>query len=277
MPQPLKKLAIVVNDGKSGARAYAGQLLKSIQSHLDAAELFDGSSLSHHDLDDVDACCVIGGDGTILGVVKSAVRHEIPVIGINYGKLGFLTTYTQEEAERCLPALIGGDYLTTERTLLAVKSAHGREAIALNDVVVKGAQNTGLAHLQVWQNGKSVNNFSCDGLIIATPTGSTAYNLAAGGPIMHPAAEAIAMTPISPHTLSNRSVVFSSRVNLTVGLADPSKDQPIPQISVDGYHPFECEGPECMPLDISVSAKKFTLIHQVDYEHFAIVREKLKW
>ncbi len=277
MMPPLKHLAFVVNEGKTGSLEYAGQLRDRIANHLDSSKIFEGSSLKPEDLQGVDACCVIGGDGTILGVVEEAVAFNIPVIGINFGKLGFLTTYTQEEADRCLADLIQGDYINTTRSLLAVKSATGSESIALNDVVVKGAPNTGLAHLQVWQNSKLVNNFSCDGLVFTTPTGSTAYNLAAGGPIMHPSAEALAMTPISPHTLSNRSVVFSSEVSLSLDLASPTPGQAAPQIAVDGRYPFQDEGPAGLPLEISLSSKKFTLIHQASYEHFAIVRSKLKW
>lgn len=253
---------------------YGGRLRERVCGRLEACRIHESESLEPAFLRGMDACCVIGGDGTILGVVPEAVEQDVPVIGINYGKLGFLTTYTQEEAEHCLEGLIMGDYELTHRSLLVCRTADGQEALALNDVVVKSAPNTGLVHLRVEKSGHFVNNFSSDGLIFSTPTGSTAYNLAAGGPIVHPEARVIAMTPISPHTLSNRSVVFSDREVLTV---DALNAETAPQVTLDGRYPFKAFGRQAYPLQLSVSDRRFTLIHQVNYEHFSIVRSKLGW
>ena len=272
--KPLKKLAFVVNTGKPGAMEYAHGLRGQICQTLETCTIHEGDALEPGFLEGMDACCVIGGDGTILNVVAEAVSASVPVMGVNYGNLGFLTTYTRNEAQSCLPNLIAGDYEKTHRSLLECRTANGETAMALNDVVVKSGSKTGLIHLRVRKNGLLVNNFSSDGLLFSTPTGSTAYNLAAGGPIMHPAAEAIAMTPISPHTLSNRSVVFSSKEKLTV---DTIQATTLPQVSLDGRYPLQQFSQDSFPLEISVSEKTFTLIHQVNYEHFAIVRSKLKW
>jgi len=272
--KPLRKLAFVVNSGKPGAIEYTQNLRDLVCRDLDACEIFLREPLEPGFLEGMDACCVIGGDGTILNVVSGAVASGVPVIGINYGKLGFLTTYTRDEAESCMSRLIAGDYELTHRSLLLCRTGDGQEAMALNDVVVKSASNFGLVNLRVCKNGRLVNNFSSDGLISSTPTGSTAYNLAAGGPIMHPSADAIAMTPISPHTLSNRSVVFSDEVTLSIDAIQP---ETLPQVSIDGRYPYENFGPGSFPLEVAVSSKRFTLIHQVNYDHFAIVRSKLKW
>jgi NAD+ kinase len=271
--KPLRRIAFVVNAGKEGALQYAGRLIDSVSPDLEHHSILQGDDLSENALSGYDACCVIGGDGTILGVVCPAVKHGVPVIGINYGKLGFLTTYTQEEADDCLKDLIAGHYHQTHRTLLTCINAHQQEALALNDVVIKSSSNASLVELQVSQNGSLVNTYNSDGLIFSTPTGSTAYNLAAGGPIMHPGSHVLAMTPVSPHTLSNRSMVFPSEVQLSV---DSVKPHPVPQIILDGRLPFGHETGS-FPVRIGVSEKRFTLLHRDDYDHFTIVRNKLKW
>ena len=270
---PLHRIAFVVNTGKTGALEYAERLLESVRSDLKKGEIFQGNSLGEEALRDFDACCVIGGDGTILGVVNPAVKYRVPVIGINYGKLGFLSTYTREEAEECLQDLIAGNYHKTERTLLTCRGHTGLESIALNDVVIKSSSNARLVELKVRQNGSLVNTYSSDGLVFCTPTGSTAYNLAAGGPIMHPGAHGSAMTPISPHTLSNRSMVLPSGVEITVESAEHGLE---PQIILDGRLPFGQETGN-FPVQIGVASQKFILLHRGDYDHFAIVRNKLKW
>lgn len=271
--KPLRRIAFVVNAGKDGALDYAKRLSASVHDALEAWEIFQGDTLGEDMLQGYDACCVIGGDGTILGVVRPAVKHRVPVIGINHGKLGFLTTYTQEEADDCLADLIAGHYHQTQRTLLTCRTAHQQEAMALNDIVIKSSSNANLVELRVSQNGSLVNTYNSDGLIFCTPTGSTAYNLAAGGPIMHPGSHVLAMTPISPHTLSNRSMVLSSEVELTV---ESVKPHPVPQVILDGKLPFGHETGS-FPLRISLSEQRFTLLHRDDYDHFSIVRNKLKW
>lgn len=271
--QPLRNLLFVVNSGKPGALDYARRLLETIKPDLNEAQIVGGAALEDSLFQHRDACCVIGGDGTILGVVHSAVKHRVPVIGINYGKLGFLTTYTQDEAEGCMKDLIAGNYEETARTLLTCRTACGTEALALNDIVIKAESNTGLVTLQVMEDGNLVNAFNSDGLIFTTPTGSTAYNLAAGGPIIHPGAHVLAMTPISPHTLSNRSIVLPAEARLRV---NPVEDSRRPHIVLDGQLPFEdLENP--FPIEIGVSESRFILLHRKDYEHFSIIRNKLAW
>jgi len=264
--KPLRKIVFVVNKGKAGAMEYAERLMGLVRNKLEHCNIHPGNGNNEDFLKGADACCVIGGDGTILSVVKAAVLHEVPVIGINYGKLGFLTTYTQEEANECLVDLAEGNYIKTPRTFLTCKTASGEEGLALNDVVIKSSSNASLVDLRVSQNGNLVNTYSSDGLIFSTPTGSTAYNLAAGGPIMHPEVHALAMTPISPHTLSNRSMVLPSELQFTV---NPVEGKSTPHIILDGNLPFShLEQP--FPIRIAVPNKRFTLLHHKDYDHFSI-------
>lgn len=269
----LRNIIFVVNSGKRGALDYTEKLRASVANSLEDSLLVSGTELEEQSFAGRDACCVIGGDGTILGVVGPAVKYAVPVIGINYGKLGFLTTYTQKEADAFLKDLISGHYEETPRTLLSCRTACGQSALALNDIVIKSAANAGLVTLRVSDGGVHVNTYNSDGLIFSTPTGSTAYNLAAGGPIIHPGAHVLAMTPISPHTLSNRSMILPAEAMLRV---EPGEDTRQPHVLLDGRLPFEhLEKP--FPIGISVPENRFTLLHRKDYDHFAIVRNKLKW
>ncbi|MFO8027891.1 MAG: NAD(+)/NADH kinase [Opitutales bacterium] len=219
-----------------------------------------------------DLCIAIGGDGTLLGVLDAALSSGSAVLGVNLGKLGFLATFTQEEAGKDLPALIKGNYEITERSVLKCTTRHGESVYGLNDVVLKETQGRGLIRLQVSTHNNPVSEYHCDGLIFATPTGSTAYNLSAGGPIIGPKVSAIAMTPICPHTLGNRSVIFDNSSEITVVSGD---SETCPRITVDGRVRYEPNGN--FPITITVAEKKFRLMQNPDHSHFAIVRDKLDW
>ncbi len=219
-----------------------------------------------------DLCIAVGGDGTLLGVLDAALNSGSAVLGVNLGKLGFLATFTQEEAAKDLPALIQGHYEITERSVLKCTTRHGNSVYGLNDVVIKETEGRGLIRLQVSTGGNPVSEYHCDGLIFATPTGSTAYNLSAGGPIIGPKVSAIAMTPICPHTLGNRTVIFDNSTEISVASGEPG---PCPRITVDGRTHFESNSN--FPITISVAEKTFRLMQNPDHSHFAIVRDKLDW
>ena len=270
---PFRKLAFVVNPAKSGAAALARELveiarkagvtrLKVIRARKLPTGYFKGS----------DACCVIGGDGTLLGAVRGAARENIPIIGVNQGSLGFLTTFSADEARAQFAALLGGDYRIARRTLLDCKTGPRHHDVALNDVLIKNEVNSRLVRLEVFADGKLVTDYYCDGVIFSTPTGSTAYNLAAGGPIVHPAAGVIAMTPICPHTLSNRTVIFRDNVKLTVFNRG---EQSRLLVAMDGQR--NAVVTEGSPISISVSKRTLALAQRRDYSHFEVMRAKLKW
>jgi NAD+ kinase len=219
-----------------------------------------------------DACCVIGGDGTLLGVARESAEAQVPIIGVNRGSLGFLTTFSADEAQAQFAALLGGAYQVAWRSLLDCSTGPGQHDLALNDVLIKDELNLRLVRLEVFADKELVTEFSCDGLIFCTPTGSTAYNLSAGGPIIHPGAEVIAMTPICPHTLSNRSIIFQHDVRLRVHNRNEGSRL---LVAVDGRHNrLTCE---TTPVEISLSKLKLPLAQRVDYSHFSVVRTKLKW
>ncbi|MBK8476420.1 MAG: NAD(+)/NADH kinase [Opitutaceae bacterium] len=269
---PIRTLAFVVNRTKHGAHDLARDLVALARTAKVKTKLLAHTPLAEGALAGFDACCVIGGDGTLLGTAREATRASVPVIGVNRGSLGFLTTFSAEEALAQFPALLAGEYRLAERSLLACRTGPKHEDVALNDVVIKDEINSKLVRLGVHADGEFVTDFHGDGLIFATPTGSTAYNLSAGGPIIHPDANTIVMTPICPHTLSNRSVIFRSGVKLRV--TSRMEDSQL-LVAMDGQRNlFTCAG---RAIEISVSERRLTLVQKPSYEHFEVLRSKLGW
>lgn len=270
---PIRRLAFVVNEQKPGACELAEDLVALAASLGVETRVNHAFPLPVQLLRDMDACCVIGGDGTLLGAAPAAAEAGVPLIGVNRGSLGFLTTFTADEARDCLPTLLSGDFVTAERALLSCRSGSAAPVLALNDILIKDASNSRLVRLEVFADDELVTDYLCDGLIFSTPTGSTAYNLSAGGPLIHPGAEVLAMTPICPHTLSNRAIIFRAGVKLRVkNLSDSS---PGLVIAADG-RTLPAPGHDDS-LDISLAPHHLRLIQRRDHSHFAVVRTKLKW
>ncbi len=267
----IQTIAFVVNLKKTGADSLATSLEGAAESLGVQTRSTTAYPLSEEFLTGIDACCVIGGDGTLLGVVSEAVRNQVPVLGVNLGKLGFLATFAADEVLAEFESLLSGDIQVATRSLLQCHAASEINALALNDVVIKN-QAAGLVSLDVFSDKQHVNEYNCDGLVFSTPTGSTAYNLSAGGPLIHPNAEVIAVTPICPHTLSNRSVIFDHQTILEVLLRNRQDGI---QVSIDGV--VSCHRPEDFPLRISIATQTFKLIQHRKHSHFQLVRSKLRW
>ena len=270
--KPIQSITFAVNSSKPGAAAIAQSLAALAQRKGVATRITEDYPLAADALVGQDLCCAIGGDGTLLGVLDAALEAGSAVLGINLGKLGFLATFAEEEAANDLPALLQGNYSIAERSVLCCTTAKGETVYGLNDVVIKETQGSGLIRLCVSANGNPVSEYHCDGLIFSTPTGSTAYNLSAGGPIIGPKVSAIAMTPICPHTFGNRSVIFDHSTEISI---ESSEAAPCPRITIDGRVRFEQDGN--FPIQVSVADKKFRLMQNPDHSHFAIVRDKLNW
>lgn len=270
---PFRKLAFVINRQKNGAAKLGRELMdiaraagitriKSAPARHIPPGFFKG----------YDACCVIGGDGTLLGAVREATRSSIPIIGVNQGSLGYLTTFSPEEARAHFSELIQGNYLLANRALLDCQTGSHRRDLALNDVLIKAEVNSQLVRLEVHADGELVTDYLCDGLVFSTPTGSTAYNLSAGGPIINPASRVIAMTPICPHTLSNRTIIFPDSVRLKV--FNRTSDSRL-LVAMDGQrNRVVTEG---SPIVVMTAKRQLTLVQQTDYSHFGVMRAKLKW
>jgi NAD+ kinase len=270
--KPIRSLAFVINAGKAGAVELARVLVAAARAKGVRLKQTTRFPVPRGYLRGCDACCVIGGDGTLLGVVREAALEKVPIIGVNRGSLGFLTTFSPEEARLEFDDLLKGAFHVDNRAMLACSVAGGAPGLALNDVVIKDQLSSRLVHLEVFADGELVTDYLCDGLIFSTATGSTAYNLSAGGPIIHPAANVIAMTPICPHTLTNRSIIFRDTVKLrvhnrTVGTRVI--------VGIDGHSDLMAATDDA--IGISVSKLRLPLAQQRNYSHFAVVRTKLKW
>ena len=269
---PIRKIAFVVNDPKPGAAALAEDLMAIARAagvaviatrvHPVAADFLVGQ----------DACCVIGGDGTLLGIAAQAARAGVPIIGVNRGNLGFLTTFSADNIRESFPSLLAGAFQINHRSLLACSIDGVPVDLALNDVLIKAEVNSRIVGLEVTADGQLVTDYDCDGLIFATPTGSTAYNLSAGGPLVHPSAEVIALTPICPHTLSNRSIIFRAEVKLAVRNLSAGVTL---QVTVDGQRDYHVNGNQVVTITHAV--ERLPLVQRRDHDHFAVVRTKLKW
>jgi NAD+ kinase len=269
---PIRRLAFVVNAQKPGAPELAADLVALATAAGVSVNVINSYPVPHGFLAGCDACCVIGGDGTLLGVAAAAARAQVPIIGVNRGSLGFLTTFSADDIRDCFPTLLAGDFQITHRALLACSTSAGPSDLALNDVLIKAEVNSRLVCLEVTADGELVTEYDCDGLIFATPTGSTAYNLSAGGPLIHPSAEVIALTPICPHTLSNRSIILRAGVKLAV--RNLSADSTL-LVTCDGQRSLRVAGRE--PITITLATERLPLVQRRDYAHFAVVRSKLNW
>jgi NAD+ kinase len=270
--KPIRKLAFVVNETKEGAPALARELVVLARHAGVKLTRTARFPLPRGYLRGFDACCVIGGDGTLLGVARESAREQVPIIGVNRGSLGFLTTFSADEARGHFLELLAGRYSIDHRSMLECSTGPGSSDLALNDVLLKDEVNSRLVRLEVFADGELVTDYTCDGLIFSTPTGSTAYNLSAGGPIIHPAAGVIAMTPICPHTLSNRAIIFREGVKLRVFNRSPGSRL---LVALDGQRNLQAGGSS--PIEIRVARRKLPLVHRSDYSHFSVVRTKLKW
>ncbi len=270
--KPLRSLAFVTNAEKPGAPELERELLALAKAAGVKTKHTSRLAIPRGWLAGCDACCVIGGDGTLLGVAREAARAQVPIIGVNRGSLGFLTTFSADEARAQFSALLRGEFKLAYRSLLACSTSPRAHDIALNDVLIKDQVNSRLVRLEVFADDRLVTEYTCDGLIFSTPTGSTAYNLSAGGPLIMPDAGVIAMTPICPHTLSNRSIIFRDDVCLRVRNRSPGSTL---LVAMDGQRNHgACDD---TPIEITISPLKLPLAQRPDYEHFAVVRTKLHW
>lgn len=225
----------------------------------------------------VDLIVVLGGDGTLLAVARLVGGSRVPILGVNLGGLGFLTATTLGELYPALEGVFRGEYAVEERMMLAVDVRRHDEGtssqyVALNDVVVtKGALGR-IIDLEVSVDGQLATAYRADGLIISTPTGSTAYNLSAYGPILFPTLDAIILTPICSHTLSNRPIVLPAGVQVEVSLLSDGQDV---ILTIDGQVGIPLQAKDVVR--VRPAASRIRLIHDPAKSYFQVLRTKLKW
>lgn len=224
---------------------------------------------------DSDLLITFGGDGTLLSVARHAPDH-VPILGVNMGTLGFLTEIRLEEFPHVLERVLAGDYVAESRVAFDVvvqgPSANGRTYRVLNDAAINKAALARIIEMRVTVKGLFVSRFRADGLIVATPTGSTAYNLSAGGPIVYPTMGAMIITPICPHMLTNRPIVLPDELDLEIGII--SEGQEI-ILTLDGQEGFSIT--EHDRVCIRKSDQRVLLVQSPDKNYFDVLRAKLKW
>jgi NAD+ kinase len=225
----------------------------------------------------VDLLVAIGGDGNLLRATRCIAGHAVPLIGINRGRLGFLTDVKPEQMLAALDAVLDGDYLAEERLMLTARIRGGdgdSESLnALNDVVLQKAASGRIRDFVTTVDGHYVNSHGGDGLIVATPTGSTAYALSCGGPIIRPDVAALVMVPICPHTLSDRPLVIQSSSKIEVKL--PAGREGTAEVTCDGEDLGRMDATQT--LEISAATETVTLLHPKDYNYYELLRSKLNW
>lgn len=272
----IKKLGFIVNAAKPEAVKLSKELVQVARDYGVECEAETSYPMPKDFLEGMEACCVIGGDGTILSTVPECLKRSIPVFGINQGKLGFLATFSVNEVKKSFQGILSGNYSLEKRFVLKAKLGSGQEYFALNDVVVKHMAPSRMMEMEVYANDEYMTSYSGDGLIISTPTGSTAYNLSAGGPIVYPGATVLIMTPICPHTLTNRAVIFDNSNELTVKLCQNEEGHEEDAIiSLDGQI-LPAEETK-FPLTVKIAEETLMLLHPVNYSHFKTLRNKLRW
>jgi NAD+ kinase len=228
---------------------------------------------------EVDMVVVLGGDGTLLSMADSigCAGSAIPILGVNFGSLGFLTEVTLPELYRSLDAALAGRAHVEERMMLRAITRRGEQiferSISLNDVVITKAARSRMIDLSVSVSNEFVTRVRADGLIVATPTGSTAYNMSAGGPIVEPSVDALLLTPIAPHTLTNRPVVIPA--NAVVRVQPNMTDRDEAFVTFDGQAGFQLQiGDE---IEVRRAEKPLRLIRSSMRSYFEVLRTKLKW
>jgi NAD+ kinase len=223
----------------------------------------------------VDAVIVLGGDGTLLSMARAVGDLGVPILGINLGGLGFLTATTLDEMLAAMEALLSGAMAVEERMMLSARLVRGGQAIgeyvALNDVVITKSAMSRIIELAVSVDGRHATAYRADGLIISTPTGSTAYNLSTGGPILFPTMDAIVLTPIAPHTLSNRPIVLPGGQRIEVTLRG---DQEV-MLTMDGQVGVPLR--ERDRVEVGKARARIRLMRFEQKDFFSVLRTKLKW
>lgn len=269
----IRNAGIIIKQGSAKPRKIAKEIIswleaKGIRTAVDTVDK------------DLDILIILGGDGTLLHVADKASRYEIPVMGINLGGLGFLTAVASKERFEALELLLAGKMLVEKRILLKTRlienTRTGRSAkkyqYALNDIVISKGDIDQIIEMSTWSNREFITTYRADGLIFSTPTGSTAYNLSSGGPIVQPKLPCILVTPICPFMLESRPILLSPEVTLTTQLTGKADNV---KVIVDGR--FAWNMTENSQLEVKTARKPLRLINMPQKGYFEILRNKLNW
>jgi len=272
-------IAIFPNTSKSQSKKLAlgivdffnGKNITVVSDDKDA-KIIGAKPISKVKKDKIDFIISMGGDGTILRLAHRFFDSQIPILGINLGHLGFMADIPLDDVYPSLQDLIDKAYTIEKRVMIEGESLDGDKAIAVNDFVIHRARNPSLVEIAIHINGTYLNTFEADGVILATPTGSTAYSLAAGGPILQPELPAFVLTPINPHTISNRPLVLPTNIELQIQYL--SDYAPV-EVIADGLETFKLKTGGGFRLRKSHQTFNLVNLHRRDY--FTTLRTKLGW
>jgi len=287
----MKRIGIIAKQNKPEAIPLARNLVEWLRTKKIEVYMEEGmakqfhpplagphlNSIGREDIPkNVEMIIVLGGDGTLLSVARLVGDHDVPILGVNLGGLGFLTEITLEELYRVLAKVVQGDFVTDERVVLNAsvirRGERMAEFIVLNDAVINKGALARIIDLETTINGEYLTTFKSDGLILSTPTGSTAYNLSAGGPIVYPSLHCIIITPICPHTLTNRPIMIPDDVEIRATLK--TKQQEV-ILTLDGQQGFTLEFEDVV--EVKKAEGHIFLIKSPYRHYFEVLREKLKW
>jgi len=278
-------IGLIAHTGKVGAAELVAQLRSQferanvqVRMETETAALIgldDGRTIAELGAE-ADLLVVLGGDGTILNVVSRLDNILKPIFGINIGSLGFLTCLNSSAYLEAVSSIVSGKFTLSERVLLSVEITNGGESlnntVALNDAVLSRGEISRLIRLRTRVNGVPLTEFNADGLVVATPTGSTAYSLSSGGPILEPQSGVFVITPICPHVLTNRSVIVGDQSVIEVEVSEP--DYPV-FLTLDGRSPVPLEIGSVVTIRRSEKMLPLAVLPELSF--FAVVRQKLKW
>jgi NAD+ kinase len=289
MGYPVRRCALIGRFVDPRVAESMGTLLPHLKSRgvqvlvIDSADIPDGlngvTRLPEEEVaSQADLLIAIGGDGTLLYGARMVARHNVPLLGINRGRLGFLTDVMPENMLPHVDAALEGKLDSEERMLLRACLRRGDgtvvESLGLNDIVLQKAATGRMLDFETRVNGKFVNTHSGDGIVIATATGSTAYALSCGGPIVEPHLDVLVMAPICAHTMSDRPIVVSSRSRIEIKLIE--RYDTYAQVACDGVLLGAME-PDVDVLDIEAAKERITLLHPPDHDYYCLLRSKLHW
>jgi NAD+ kinase len=224
-----------------------------------------------------DLIVVVGGDGTLLSAARAVATTGVPILGVNQGRLGFMVDVAPREMRDALSAVFAGDFLSEQRLLLEARIRHTNSSagpfLAINDVVIRNQAAIRMLEFETWLDDEFISQHRADGFIVSSPTGSTAYALSGGGPVLHPSLEAMALVPICPHTLSDRPIVVSAQQTVRVVLRGSAAT--VAMCTCDGQNSEMLTAGES--LEVRRADARLHLIHPNNYSYFNILRNKLHW
>ena len=230
-------------------------------------------------MQDVELAIVLGGDGTILRAAELVRDGSAPILGINMGHVGFLAEIERDDMDDAVRRVIARDFQVEERMALQVRVKDAADSVvfetwALNEATVEKASRERMLEVVIEVDERPLSTFGCDGVVVSTPTGSTAYNLSAGGPVIHPAMDAIVLTPIAPHTLTHRPIVIPASREIRIRPSSGNAGAEI-YVTFDGQHGFPVhEGDD---VSVTRAAKPIRLVRAASRNYFEVLRKKLKW